>query len=110
MVSAPGALTTSGYDLYKTEDPLLEGESTIAQDYVRVNQIGGVPSGDSITVTDEAHVMIGFFEERLLSIGVNTATIRVYNEARTVEYDGPSTTAPDFEIIEGTATTPARQW
>lgn len=103
-----GALTTSGYDLYKTEDPLLEGESTIAQDYVRVNQIGGVPSGDSITVTDEAHVMIGFFEERLLSIGVNTATIRVYNEARTVEYDGPSTTAPDFEIIEGTATTPAR--
>ncbi len=103
-----GALTTSGYDLYKTEDPLLNGESTIAQDYVQINQVGGVPSGSSITVTDEAHVMIGFFEERLQSIGINTATIRVYNEDRTVEYNGPSATAPDFEIIEGTATTPAR--
>lgn len=103
-----GALTTDGYDLYKTEDPLLGGESTIAQDYVQINQVGGIPTGDVITVSDEEHVMIGFFEERLSNIGINTATIRVYNEARTVEYSGPSATTPDFEIVEGTATTPAR--
>lgn len=103
-----GALTTAGYDLYKTEDPLWEGESTIAQNYVLVNQVGGIPTGDVITVSDEQHVMIGFFEERLLSIGINTATLRVYNEARTLEYAGPSSALPDFEVIEGTATTPAR--
>jgi Baseplate J-like protein len=103
-----GALTTAGFDLYKTEDPLWEGESTIAQNYVQINQIGGIPTGDIIAVSDEQHVMIGFFEERLLSIGINTPTIRVYNEARTLEYNNPSTTAPDFEIIEGTATTPAK--
>jgi len=103
-----GALTTAGYNLYKTDDPLLEGESTIARNYVQINQVGGIPTGAIITVSDEQHVMIGFFEERLLSIGINTATIRVFSEDRLIEYDGPSTTAPDFEIIEGTATTPAR--
>jgi hypothetical protein len=103
-----GALTTAGYDLYKTDDPLLEGESTIAKNYVQVNQVNGVPTGNVITVSDEQHVMIGFFEERLLSIGINTATIRVFSEDRLTEYNGPSTAAPDFEIIEGTATTPAR--
>jgi hypothetical protein len=106
---ASGTLSsTEGYDLYKTEDPLLEGESTIASDYLVINQVGGVPSGDTIAINDEQHVMIGFFEERLGSIGVNTATIRVFNEDRSTEYDGPGSSAPDFEIIEGTATTPAR--
>lgn len=103
-----GSLTLAGYDLYKTEDPLWEGESTIASNYVQINQVGGIPTGNVITVSDEQHVMIGFFQERLLSIGINTATIRVFNAARTVEYDGPATSAPDFEIIEGTATTPAK--
>lgn len=97
-----------GYTLYKTQDPLWEGESTIAEDYVVVNQVGGVPTGDSITVNDEQHVMIGFNEEPLASIGVNTATIRVFNLARTVEYDGPETVVPDYEVIEGTATTPVK--
>lgn len=99
---------TLGFQLYKTDDPLLEGESTIAKDFLVVNQVGGVPSGATITVNDEEHVMIGFFEERLGSIGVNTATVRVFNLDRSVEFDGPGAGSPDFEIIEGTATTPAR--
>lgn len=99
---------TEGFDLYKVDDPLQEGESTISKNYLVINQIGGVPSGASITVNDERHVMIGFFEEPLRSIGINTATIRVFNQARTLEYDGPGTATPDFEIIEGTATTPAK--
>lgn len=97
-----------GFDLFKIEDPLLEGESTIASDYVQINQILGVPSGASITVNNEVHVMIAFFEERLQSIGINTSTIRVFDQPRVVEYDGPLTASPDFEIIAGTATTPAR--
>lgn len=97
-----------GYDLYKTDDPLLIGESTIASDFLSINQVGGIPSGDSLPVNDEKHVLIGFIEEPLLSIGINTKTIRVFNEARTVEYDGPEATVPDYEIIEGTPTTPVK--
>jgi hypothetical protein len=103
-----GALTTAGYALYKTEDPLENGESTIAKDHMVITQIGNVPSGATITVTDEQHVLIGFFEEPLNSIGINTATLRVFSQDRSVEYDGPGSVSPDFDIIPGTPTTPAK--
>lgn len=104
-----GALNpTIGYALYKTEDPLLEGESTIASDYLSINQVGGLPSGNSIVVNAEEHVLIGFIEEPLLSIGINTKTIRVFSQDRTIEYDGPETSSPDFDIVPGTPTTPAK--
>ncbi len=105
---ASGALNSStGYDLYKTDDPLLDGESTIATDHLVINQVGGIPTGDTITVNDETHVLVGF-EEPLLSIGVNLSTLRVFNADRTVEYDGPSATTPDYDVVEGTATTPPK--
>lgn len=104
-----GALdSTLGYSLFKTDDPLLEGESTISKDYLAINQVGGIPSGNTITVNAEEHVLIGFIEEPLLSIGINTKTIRVFSQDRSIEYDGPEAAAPDFEIIEGTPTTPVR--
>lgn len=104
-----GTLTPdTGYELYKTEDPLLNGESTIAEDSLVIHQVGGVPSGATITINDELHVLIGLFQEPLKSIGINTMTLRVYNEARTLEYDGPSTSAPDFDIVPGTPTTPVK--
>lgn len=99
---------TLGYDLYKTDDPLLTGESTIAKDYLVVNQVGGIPTGATITVNDEQHVLVGFFEEPLSSIGINTATIRVFSQDRTIEYAGPGTVSPDFGIIAGTSTTPVQ--
>jgi hypothetical protein len=113
VVSVVGEISGSlsnqlGYQLYKTDDPLLEGESTISKDYLTINQVGGLPSGDSITVNAEEHVLIGFIEEPLASIGINTKTIRVFSADRTFEYDGPETTVPDFTIIDGTPTTPAR--
>lgn len=104
-----GALSnTLGYNLYRTADPLLEGESTISTDYLSINQVGGVPSGSSIQVNDETHVLIGAQPEPLGSIGINTKSIRVFNEARTVEYNGPDATIPDYEVIQGEATTPAK--
>lgn len=102
-----GALdNTLGYNLYKTDDPLLTGESTIAKDYLVINQVGGVPTGASINVNDELHTVIGYFEEPLASIGINTATIRVFSQDRSVEYDGPGSANPDFDIVGGSATTP----
>jgi hypothetical protein len=104
-----GALTPDlHYKLYKTDDPLLEGESTIAKNYVAITPADGKPSGNSIVVNDELHVMIGFEQEPLASIGINTTTIRVFNEQRTLEYERPGASAPDFDIIPGTSTTPAR--
>jgi hypothetical protein len=106
---ASGPLDNSlGFTLYKTDDPLLEGESTIAKNYLVINQVGGIPTGATITVNDEQHVMVGFFEEPLGSIGINTATIRVYNQDRTIEYTGPGSATPAFDIVQGTATTPVK--
>jgi hypothetical protein len=104
-----GALNiTQGFDLFKTQDPLLEGESTIASDYLVINQVNGIPTGATINVTNEPHVMIGFFEEPLARVGINLTTIRVFSQDRSVEYNGPSAVAPDYEIVEGTATDPIK--
>lgn len=96
-----------GYFLYKPDDPLLDGESTIASNYLQVVQYNGVPTGNSILVNNEVHVLIGVQNEPLDSIGINTATIVVYNSTRTIQYNGPSSPTPDYEIVQGTATTPA---
>lgn len=99
---------STNFLLYKTDDPLLDGESTIAENYLSIVQFGGIPTGNTITVNNEQHVLIGFVLEPLLSIGINTKTLRVYSEDRSIEYNGPETSDPDFEIIEGTPTVPAK--
>lgn len=95
-----------GFTLFKTEDPLLNGESTIAQNYVEINQVDGVPSGNSIAVNDEQHVLIGQFEEPLNSVGINTFTLRVFSQDRSVEYKGPDEADPDFTVVAGSQTRP----
>ncbi len=98
--------STAGYTLYQLEDPLLNGMSTIATDYVQINQIGNVPSGQSIQVSAEPHVLIGAIPEPLDSVGINTFTLVVYSADRTIQYNGPSATNPDYLIIPGSQTTP----
>ena len=102
-----GALDNSlGYALYKIDDPLIDGESTISTDYLSINQVNGVPSGNTIQVNAESHVLVGSQAIPLGSIGINTDTIRVFSEDRSIEYDGPIATIPDYEVIPGTPTTP----
>lgn len=103
-----GSLTTDGYRLYRTEDPLLHGESTIAKDYIEILQVNGIPTGIPIVVTDEQHVLIGNTEEPLLKVGINLATIKVWNKTRTALFVGPNNPTPDYLVIAGTQTTPAR--
>lgn len=97
-----------GYTLFKLQDPLLEGESTISTDYVEINQVDGIPSGNSVAVNDERHVLIGSFEEPLDSVGINSFTLRVFSADRSVEYRGPDQTDPDYLVLAGTQTTPIR--
>ncbi len=97
-----------GYELYKLQDPLLDGESTIATDFVEIHQVDGIPSGNSVPVNGESHVLIGQFEEPLNSVGVNTFTLRVYSADRSVEYRGPSSPDPDYLVLAGSQTTPVK--
>jgi len=97
---------TNGYELYKLDDPLLYGESTKANDYVKVIPYGGLPSGAVISVNDESHILVGTRHEPLDSIGVDITSIRVFNVARTIEYDGPESSSPDYLISPGSSTEP----
>jgi hypothetical protein len=94
------------YTLYQTDDPLLNGNSTIAQNYLTVVQYNGIPSGNTIPVNNETHVLIGFQADPLDSVGVNTATLVVYDSTRLITYNGPGTATPDYDIVPGSPTTP----
>lgn len=113
VVSVVGELSGSltpdnGFKLYKLDDPLLEGESTRSKDHVAINQINDIPSGESIQINDEKHIIIGQYEESLNSVGINTFSLHVYNEYRTIEYNGPGDSNADYLIVEGTQNTPVK--
>lgn len=99
---------SNGYDLYKTQDPLLDGESSLAEDYVSINQVDGIPDGQVVQVNNEQHVLIAQFEEPLGSVGINTFTLAVYSQDRLTQYEGPDSANPDYLVIEGTQTSSAR--
>lgn len=94
------------YTLVRSQDPLLEGYSTRAQDSVRITPSGGIPAGDQTVVNDERQVLVGQTPIPLDNLGVNGLTVRVFNLARTVEYAGPSSANPDFLVVQGDETTP----
>lgn len=103
--SGSGALDpASGFTLFQLEDPLLDGGSTKASDYVTINQVNGVPNGEAIPINDEQHVLIGEFQEPLGSVGVNGFTLAVYSFDRSVLYNGPDTSNPDYLIVAGSQT------
>lgn len=107
--SSSGALDpASGFTLYKLEDPLLDGESTKASDYVTINQVDNVPNGEAIAINDEQHVLIGEFPEPLGSVGVNAFTLSVYSLDRTILYNGPDSPNPDYLVVAGSQTKPLK--
>lgn len=89
-----------GYTLNRSEDPLYLGNSTEASDFIQINQVGGIPSGISIPVSNEPHVLIGSFEESLNSVSVNHFSVRVYSSDRSVLYFGPEDVNPDYFLVE----------
>ena len=99
------------YDLFRASDPLEVGRSTEAGDYIQVTEpldSSGttIPSSTPLQVTGEEHSMLDGIEY-LDQLGVNSLTIQVFNDDRTIEYNGPySTDARDFTFIDGDETTP----
>lgn len=107
--SGSGALeSATGYTLYKLEDPLLDGESVNASDYVTINQVNNVPNGEALAINDEQHVLIGEFQEPMGSVGVNSFTLAVYSLDRTILYNGPDTANPDYLVVPGSQTKPLK--
>ncbi len=98
----------TGYTLFKTQDPLLEGDSVRASDYLEINQVDNIPSGNITSINDEQHVMIGQFSESLNSVGVNILSIRVYSQDRDIEFFGPNSSSPDYTIESGSQTEPTK--
>jgi len=110
--SVSGSLPGSAFQLNRASDPLANGRSALAGSFVTIigTTVDGVdvPSGDFITVTDESHVMTGFFPEFLDNLGANVFTIVVTNLDGTVTYKGPNDPSgtSDYTIIFGDETTP----
>lgn len=106
--SSTGAALTEGTDwqLNQSQDPLLEGRSSIAQDLIQF--LGGFTTGSPIAETGETLVLVGEDPANLNFLGVDPITIRVFNLDRTVEYIGPFTGSltPDFFVTTGDSNTP----
>lgn len=108
-----GTLPSSSYALYQLESPLQEGRSVRANDYVKITPQpdgsgGFVPSGSSIVVSDEPHVLIGEYIEYLDSLGVNPLTIVVTSTDGLTTYRGPNDPSgfSDYTIVNGSETVP----
>jgi len=102
-----GTLPDTSYNFVRPSDPLLDGRSVRAGDFLRINQVNGVPSGEPIAISSEGHIMLAQFDEFLNNLGVNLLTVRVFNQSGTVEYRGPTDPSgnADFIIIAGNSTT-----
>lgn len=108
-----GSLPSNAYSLVKPNPPLETGNSTIAGDYLQIigytDDTGQlIPSGNTVQVSDEPHVLVGVYPEFLDNLGANFLSIRVYNSDKTVEYKGPNdpSGSPDYQITLGTETIP----
>jgi len=105
-----GEVLEGVYDLFRASDPLVLGRSTEAGDYIQVTEPltsgATIPSSTPIQVTGEEHTMLESIEY-LNQLGANPLTIQVFNNDRTIEYNGPySTGTRDFTFIDGDETTP----
>ena len=97
-----GELPPANWELVKLQDPLQTGNSTIAQDGVRILFVNNLPVTGFQTITDEPHVMVVGKNENLRFLGSDPESIIVKNTDKTVTYIA----SQDYRIIPGTDTTP----
>jgi hypothetical protein len=107
-----GTLPEEAYLLVHPDAPLDTGRSALAGDFLQINGFtdstgATIPSGETITVTDESHVLVGQYPEFLDSLGANYLTIVVKSADGLITYAGPNdpSGAPDYQITLGTQTT-----
>ena len=106
-----GTLETTSTTLVHPTAPLGSGRSTLAGDYLKITAYtdangNAVPSGDTIHVTGESHVLIGAYAEAVDNLGANYLSLRVWDSTGLVEYKGPNDPSgdPDYTVTLGTQT------
>ncbi len=107
-----GQLPPAAFLLVRPDAPLENGHSTLAQDFLQINRVtddsgNQVPSGKTLSATQEEHVLIGQNPEYLDNLGANFLTLVVTSEDGTLTYKGPRDPSgdPDYQVDIGTPTT-----
>lgn len=111
--TASGELPTTAYSLVHPNDPLGDGLSELAGDYISITPVddgsgGLIPAGGSVSVSDESHVLVGEYPEYLDNLGVDQLTLVVTSEDGLTTYRGPddSSGISDYTVVDGDETTP----
>jgi len=111
--SVSGTLPDTAVLLVHPDAPLETGRSTLAKDYLQITAYtdddgNQVPSGETISETDESHVLVGQYAEFLDNLGANYLTIVVKDSTGTITYKGPDDPSgdPDYTVTLGTQTVP----
>lgn len=95
-----GELTSDNYELVKLQDPLANGNSTIASDSLRIKFANNLPLTEFQIVNDEQHTMILGQPESLNFVGADPESIIIKNIAKTITY----VENVDYRIEPGTST------
>lgn len=94
VVDEDGAQITN-YSVKNNNDPLILGRSS--KDTASVT-LSNTSEEKIRTVSDESHVITGFYEERLLKLGADPLSI-VVKSLSNVTYYSPYTSDPDYSIL-----------
>lgn len=99
-----GTLPSSAYRLVYPKAPLGQGRSALAGDYIEITPIsdgnGGLtPTGSSITVVGEPHVMIGEYPEYLDALGADPLSVEVTSVDGSITYRGPNDPSGDSDYL-----------
>ena len=92
-----GLLGTDNYILVKSEDPLTTGNSTAAENEMRLVYSDSVPSGEVNNIVDEEHILSGEQEVALNRYGVTYDSIIVTDSTNTTVYEQDI----DYSVIAG---------
>ena len=90
------------YALYKKSSILELGYSPYADDCIQFSSDEDISSIRD--VVDEEHILIGLTSDTLRNFGVNVLTVSVTNDDGSVIYSPPSSSFPDYRILQNEQT------
>lgn len=95
-IATSSGVEITDYTFYKSEDPLLLGQSTKSSDYVVLDNSG---EEKIIEVLGEEVTFNGLYPELLSNKGVDISSVRVYNSLNSLDFSNQLTSSsPDYNI------------
>jgi len=91
------ATAITGYTFKNSEDPLQLGRSSKASDYILIPN--DTTRNKIISSTDEEHIIVGYYPERLNFLGADQLSVVVKDQAKSTTYKSPFLfSSPDYTI------------